>query len=78
MFNFFDLVYREDDQETYVPDMGGGYETMSKGKKRPDAGKTRHYRQWRTHQMSDHLPMWVKLKIDFGEEYLAEKAKAPE
>lgn len=78
VFNFFDLVYREDDQETYVPDMGEGYEKTSKGKKRTAAGKTRHYRQWRTHQMSDHLPMWVKLKIDFGEEYLAEKAKEPE
>jgi len=24
--------------------------------------------------MSDHLPMWVELKIDFGKEYLQAKA----
>ena len=24
--------------------------------------------------MSDHLPIWIKLKTDFGEEYLKEKA----
>jgi hypothetical protein len=28
------------------------------------------YSGWRTYQMSDHLPMWVELQIDFGEEYL--------
>jgi exonuclease III len=28
------------------------------------------YRDWRTYQMSDHLPMWVELRIDFGDEYL--------
>ncbi len=30
------------------------------------------YSRWRTHQMSDHLPMWVELHVDFSEEYLAE------
>ena len=25
---------------------------------------------WRTWQMSDHLPMWVQLKVDFTEAYL--------
>jgi endonuclease/exonuclease/phosphatase family metal-dependent hydrolase len=28
------------------------------------------YLDWRTYQMSDHLPMWVELRIDFGDEYL--------
>jgi hypothetical protein len=32
-----------------------------------------YYRStWRTYQMSDHLPMWVALKIDFAEQYLQE------
>ena len=30
----------------------------------------RVYLEWRTYQMSDHLPMWVELRIDFGDEYL--------
>ena len=32
--------------------------------------KRRKYRDWRTYQMSDHLPMWVELRIDFGDDYL--------
>ncbi len=28
------------------------------------------YLDWRTYQMSDHLPMWAELRIDFGDEYL--------
>jgi hypothetical protein len=28
---------------------------------------------WRTFQMSDHLPMWVELKIDYSDDYLARK-----
>jgi len=25
---------------------------------------------WRTFEMSDHLPLWVELKIDFSNQYL--------
>jgi endonuclease/exonuclease/phosphatase family metal-dependent hydrolase len=32
-------------------------------------GKT-SFRQWRTHQMSDHLVMWQEFRIDFADEYL--------
>jgi endonuclease/exonuclease/phosphatase family metal-dependent hydrolase len=37
--------------------------------------KYKDYREWRTHQMSDHLPMWVELKIDYSDEYLKSKLK---
>ena len=29
-----------------------------------------YYDEWRTFQMSDHLPLWVELKIDFSDKYL--------
>ncbi len=29
------------------------------------------YRKWRTWQMSDHLPLWTEIKMDFTESYLA-------
>ncbi|MGF1500698.1 MAG: endonuclease/exonuclease/phosphatase family protein [Paracoccaceae bacterium] len=36
-----------------------------------DADRREYYwRQWRTWQMSDHLPMWVALKTDFADAYL--------
>ena len=30
----------------------------------------KYYQEWRTFQASDHLPLWVEIKIDFSDEYL--------
>ena len=38
---------------------------------------TRTYKDWRTYQMSDHLPIWAELGVDFGTEYLQKKAALP-
>ena len=36
-----------------------------------DAAQRAYYAdKWRSWQMSDHLPMWVQLKVDFTEDYL--------
>ncbi len=41
------------------------------GQPTDDDGKRSYFsRQWRTWQISDHLPLWVELKIDFTEPYL--------
>lgn len=29
-----------------------------------------YYQEWRTFQVSDHLPLWVEIEIDFSEKYL--------
>jgi len=29
-----------------------------------------YYKEWRTFQASDHLPLWVEIEIDFSEKYL--------
>lgn len=73
VFDFFEVLYRDDDQETYAAEMGEAYRTTSRGEVRDADQKCRYYRSWRTFQMSDHLPMWVELKIDFGGEYLQRK-----
>lgn len=65
VFNFFALVYRDEDESLYSAEMDDGY-----AKARTARDKTNYYRQWRTFHMSDHLPMWFELPIDFGEEYL--------
>jgi endonuclease/exonuclease/phosphatase family metal-dependent hydrolase len=62
VFNFCKSVYRDEDQETYGPIIGEPYAGA--------ANKKNYYKQWRTFQMSDHLLLWVELKIDFGTEYL--------
>jgi hypothetical protein len=51
--------------------MGEAFDTTSAGKPRTDSGKTTYFKSfWRTFQMSDHLPMWVDLQIDYAQEYL--------
>ena len=74
VFDFYETVYRIEDREIYIPDMGDAYNTTSRGTARTESGKKSYYKTyWRTHQMSDHLPMWVELKIDFSDEYLERK-----
>jgi endonuclease/exonuclease/phosphatase family metal-dependent hydrolase len=79
VFNFYDVVYRPEDFETYVPVMEAHkadekrstFSFDSKGKPRSLASQQRWYRDyWRTHQMSDHLPLWVSLRSDYADDYL--------
>lgn len=68
---YYKHVFKEEDEEIYKSNMKEAYNVTSKGKIRDKKSKTRYYKTyWRTHQMSDHLPLWVELKIDFSKEYL--------
>ena len=68
-FNFTKSVYSEQDLETYKEYF------LDKIKGKTDAEIKKYYLStWRTFQMSDHLPLWVELKIDFSNQYL-EKLK---
>jgi hypothetical protein len=71
VFDYYNHVYTIDDEKLYAKEMGKKYSEMPTLQK-----KTNYYKSWRTYQMSDHLPKWVEVKIDFGEEYLIEKSKA--
>ncbi len=74
VFDFFKTVFKEEDEQTYIPKMGIAYNKKRSGEKRSKRSKSSYYKiYWRTHQMSDHLLMWVELKIDFGKEYLERK-----
>lgn len=59
VFNFYKFVYRDDEAKLYGPDVP-----------KTSKGKAGNYRDWRTYQMSDHLPMWIELRVDFSREYL--------
>jgi endonuclease/exonuclease/phosphatase family metal-dependent hydrolase len=65
-FNYFDYIFTGEDIDTYKPHFNEKY-TLNKTEK-----QVRNYymRKWRTFQMSDHLPLWVELKIDFSNQYL--------
>jgi hypothetical protein len=59
----------------YEKSMGAAYLKNKQGKQRNARERTRYYNDWRTFQMSDHLPLWIELQIDFGKEYLEAKLK---
>jgi hypothetical protein len=58
VFDFYEPVYRADDRDLYAEEMGEAYPP------RKEDG-TEH---------SDHLPMWLQLRTDFGEAFLKRKA----
>ena len=71
-FNFTKSVYKPEDWEEYRPHYQDAFDKLTsktKSEEKYFAGK------WRTFQMSDHLPLWVELKIDFSDQYLINLTK---
>jgi hypothetical protein len=56
VFDFYEAVYREADAAQYD--------------KTREAKPGRSFKDWRTYQMSDHLPMWIEFDADAAEDYL--------
>jgi endonuclease/exonuclease/phosphatase family metal-dependent hydrolase len=59
IFDFFETVFTESDESLYSSYIPSAYKSK--------------YKEWRTFQMSDHLPMWVNIKIDYSDDYLKNK-----
>lgn len=79
VFDYYEYVMKLEDEKLYAKAMGDEYEKDSKGKKRDAKGKTSYYKTyWRTFQLSDHLPMWVEIKIDHTDAYLNGKLIPPQ
>jgi hypothetical protein len=65
-FHWQDYVFRDDaDYAAYKSLMP----TKTKSGK-PAKTDSAAYRKWRTWQMSDHLPLWTEIKMDFTDAYL--------
>lgn len=64
-FNFTKSVYRLEDYDQYT-------QYFPKAQQEKDAAGRKSYFKtyYRTFQMSDHLPLWVELKIDFSDRFL--------
>lgn len=65
-FDFTKSVYTPEDVDIYSQYFDEKYRV---GKSDKDIEKY-YLSKWRTFQMSDHLPLWVELKIDFSDQYL--------
>ena len=64
-FNFARSVYTAADLDVYLKYFADKVE----GKSEKDVEKY-YMNSWRTFEMSDHLPLWVELKVDFSDQYL--------
>jgi endonuclease/exonuclease/phosphatase family metal-dependent hydrolase len=71
VFDFQEVIYGATDVEKYRSAMERS--APEKFKKASASAKEleKFYRQWRTFQVSDHLPLWVELQTDFANAYLA-------
>ena len=75
-FDFTESVYREEDLETYRKFFSPEVFTTKDRKTKEIRDKTEkeltqyYMNTYRTTEMSDHLPLWVELKIDFSNQYL--------
>lgn len=58
VFDFYEHVYRVQDEALYATQRA-----LKPG---------RSFKDWRTYQMSDHLPMWIEFGVDDADAYLDE------
>jgi len=65
-FDFTETIYPTEDLDTYRP----YFDAKNTDGKTPKQIENYYLSKWRTFQMSDHLPLWVELKIDFSDQYL--------
>ena len=70
-FNFTKSVYRDEDYEEYIPLM----EQKTKVARTGDKAKDYFCGHYRIDQMSDHMPLWLELKVDFSSQYIEKQLK---
>jgi len=77
VFGYYKSVFKPADHDVYYRLTGKDPKRDKKkwkqksGKALNEAGRKKYYsKEWRTWQMSDHLPLWVALKVNFSEQYL--------
>jgi exonuclease III len=78
VFNYYQTIFREKDFDIYYKIATNKDEKNKQDKfiwGENETERKKYFKSdWRTWQMSDHLPMWVELKIDFTDKFL-EKLK---
>jgi exonuclease III len=69
VFNFTSTIYGDGEAEAKFHAKAMERSAAAQFAKAKD--KAAFYKKWRTFQISDHLPLWVELKTDFANAYLA-------
>lgn len=76
-FDFFKSVFRKKDWNTYykvAKATGRPMDSWDKTQYWPARDRVlthkEYFQEWRTWQISDHMPLWIELQIDFSDDYL--------
>lgn len=75
MFNVYHHVYRDDEIDLYRRDFEAARANGVRDDLHDLTIDEECYRVWRTYQMSDHNPLWVKIRTDFADRYLGDLAE---
>jgi exonuclease III len=66
IFEIFESVFRPEDFDQYAEAAAAS----PNGKDKDGAEAKAYYADWKTYQLSDHKPMWVRIKSNAASEYL--------
>lgn len=71
-FNWAETLFRPEHYEHYAPVLPARHRDLNPDGRPRDVAKDKEYysRRWLTWQISDHLPLWVELAIDFSDAHL--------
>jgi endonuclease/exonuclease/phosphatase family metal-dependent hydrolase len=67
VFEFTKSIFGKNEARDYMQEV----QMTAKAKLATAKDKAKFYNVWRTFQMSDHYPLWIELKINFADGYLA-------
>lgn len=65
--SIFENLYTTRQRSTYGSQMSQASSSRKKDAREDPLG---YFKEWRTYQFSDHMPLWVRLKVNDSEEYL--------
>lgn len=71
-FNWAETLFRPEHYDHYAPVLPERHRDLGEDGTPKDKAKDKDYysKRWLTWQMSDHLPLWVELAIDFSDAHL--------
>jgi endonuclease/exonuclease/phosphatase family metal-dependent hydrolase len=71
-FNWAETVFKPEHYEHYAPALPARHRDLGPDGQPKDKAKDKDYyaKRWLTWQMSDHLPLWVELAVDFSDAHL--------
>ncbi|MEO1031415.1 MAG: endonuclease/exonuclease/phosphatase family protein [Bacteroidota bacterium] len=73
VYDPFSVVLKSEDFQIYydIVEDKTKWDELSKNHNTLESARKNYFEKtWRTFQISDHLPLWVELNIDFSDEYL--------